>query len=280
MKKTLIIRNFGSLGDMLMMAPALREYSKKNKIFLAIPKSFFDVFLNLKYIHKLIPSNSINKISYDKIIDLTDYEFNFEQIFQPQISKPKTKLFADALNVKIKNHSLDIVINKKENKWIKKYLDKHNPDNKKIVLIGVRSANPTRDWPIINWKKLIGRLKKLNYKIVIVDKELKWDDEEIFFFNNHTIRELFSLASKSKFIICHDSGLLHIGGALKINTLGIFGPTNPKIRCIYENSHWICNNIGIEFCWYNRNKNAEYINSIGVSDVERKFMEIVNNETK
>jgi len=47
MKKILITRNFGHVGDLLMMTPALKELSKRFKIDLKILPQYKDIFLNL-----------------------------------------------------------------------------------------------------------------------------------------------------------------------------------------------------------------------------------------
>jgi len=122
------------------------------------------------------------------------------------------------------------------------------------------------------------KLKKLNFHLIVIDKDLNWDDEEIIFLNNLTIRELFILVSISEAIICHDSGVLHIAGAFEKKTLSIFGPTDPKVRCIYKNSFWIDNALNIPVSWYDRRNSEDYFNSISVSDVERAFLEVISNE--
>ncbi|MEN7982354.1 MAG: glycosyltransferase family 9 protein [Nanoarchaeota archaeon] len=279
MKKILVKRAFGSIGDMLMMIPAIEEIAKKGIVDLIIPKDFNEIFLNLNFIHDLIGlDENIEDKTYDEIFDLTDYEFNYEQIHQPLINKTKIEIFKDAFNISNKNNKIKINLSEKEKKWGKNFLKNNNLDQKRIILFAIKSANPTRDWKLEKWKALIKKLKKLNFHLIVIDKNLKWNDREIIFLNNLTFRELFVLVSISEAIICHDSGVLHIAGTFEKKTLGIFGPTNPKMRCVYKNSFWIDSGKDMPFNWYNRENHEDYFNSISVEDVERKFLEIISNE--
>lgn len=262
-----------------MMIPALENVAKKGKLDLMIPKGFNEIFFNLNFIDNLIDLNeNIENKTYDEIFDLTDYEFNYEQINQPLIDKTKIEIFKDAFNISNKNNKIKINLSEKEKKWGKNFLKKNNLTEKKIILLAVKSANPTRDWKLEKWKSLTKKLKKLNFHLIVIDKDLNWDDEEIIFLNNLTIRELFILVSISEAIICHDSGVLHIAGAFEKKTLSIFGPTDPKVRCIYRNSFWIDNALNIPVSWYDRRNSEDYFNSISVSDVERAFLEVISNE--
>ncbi len=44
--------------------------------------------------------------------------------------------------------------------------------------------------------------------------------------------ETKSLISYCKFLICHDSGLLHLGNALRKNVIAIYGPSNPDFYAL------------------------------------------------
>jgi len=279
LSRCLVLRKFGHIGDLLMMTPALKELSKKNIVDLLIPKKYAEVFKNLSFINKIyfsVDEVRKNKIKYDAIYNLSDYEFNYEQIYQNNIVKTKQVLFADSLNVKIKSVKPIIELAEKEKKFIEKYFEDNNITKKTIVL-APKSANVSRDWPLENWKELIIKIKKLNYQIIILDNNLFWDDDELIFFNNHTVREVFSLIYKSDFVISHDSGPLHFAGAFDKPCLGIFGPTNPKMRAIYVNSYYINEKLDCSPCWYNRCENVTCMKKLKVDKVENKFLEVIQN---
>jgi len=125
MKKILVKRFLESIGDMLMMIPALENVAKKGKLDLMIPKGFNEIFFNLNFIDNLIDLNeNIENKTYDEIFDLTDYEFNYEQINQPLIDKTKIEIFKDAFNISNKNNKIKINLSEKEKKWGKNFLKK------------------------------------------------------------------------------------------------------------------------------------------------------------
>jgi len=269
------------VGDFLMMTPALKALSKEMKVNLLLPEKSKATFENLDFINKLYSiEEKIDQKKFDCVFDLNDYEFNYEQIYHPTITKPKQEIFADALGVKINSVNPIIKLTKEEENWINQYLKKKNPDAKKIILCAVQSSNPSRDWSIKKWEELIKRLKKLDYKIIVADPNINWEDQDIVFFNHHTLREFFALASKADFIITLDSGLLHIGAAFNKLSLGIFGPTDPKIRCIYDNSHYIHKNLDCEPCWYSRCVDISCMKLLTVDQVESSFLQMLENGIK
>jgi len=134
MKNCLVIRKYGYIGDLLMMTPALKELSKTYKIDLLIPEGYEGVFQNLDFIKDICFNK--DTINYDKIFDLNDYEFNYEQIYQTKIEKTKQELFAEALNVKITDLKPLIILDKRELAWINNYL---KDINRKILLLAPKS---------------------------------------------------------------------------------------------------------------------------------------------
>ena len=273
-ERCLVVRNYGHIGDLLMSTPALKELSKRYLVDIVIPKQYSDVFYNLNFIQNIFFEEPDHK-DYARVFDLSDYEFNYEQIYQPEIYKTKQELFAEALGVKINSSKPLINLTPEEIRWIKSYL---KGVSKKILVLAPKSSNPTRDWPLEKWIELIGRIKRLNYQIVIVDKSLRWEDPDIIFFNNRSLRQVFSLVYLSDFVVSNDSGLLHIAAAFDKPCLGIFGPTDPKMRAIYSKSYAVQLNIPCAPCWYARCDHLTCLNSLSVDVVENKLLEMIQNE--
>ncbi len=255
-----------------MLSPALKELSKYYNITLQIPNQFVTIFSNEHYLTKVISLDDPSP-NCEKSVDLSDYEFNYEQISQPQITKTKQELFADALGVNIQSKKPIINLTDKEKKWAKDFLK----NKKNILVVGPKSANVERDWPLDNWKQLIKNLHKYNFTIIIADQTLEWKDNQTIFFNHHSLRELFALVANSDFVICQDSGLLHIAGAFDIPSFSIFGPTNPKLRCIYKKSDFIRLNLPCSPCWYERCDTLDCLNLLSVEQVEKEVLEGISN---
>jgi len=270
-----IIRRYGNMGDLLMLTPVLKELSGSKKIILHTLKKYVDIFANLDFIHDLCALNTNKQISGD-IIDISDYEYNYEHTYQPNIEKTKQELFADALNVKLINPTPIISITNEEISNIKKILN-NNYTNQKIILLAIKSTSKDRDWPIENWKKLIEKIKFLNYKLIVVDEKIKWADDKILFFKAKNFRELFAITKFASLVVTSDSGMLHIAGAFAKPCVSLFGPTDPKVRCIYKNSYFVKANLSCAPCWYNRCTRPNCMNLITVGSVENKIMEVIQN---
>lgn len=96
-----------------------------------------------------------------------------------------------------------------------------------------------------------------------------------------SLNQMAALISKCKMIIANDSGPMHIAAALKIPTLGIFGPTNPKAHRPYSpNSDYvikedlfciICNKL---VCPYKH----ECMTELDVSLVIKKLKALLNEK--
>lgn len=270
-EKYLIIRKYGHIGDLLMMTPALEEFSKNKLIDIQIPSGYKEIFFNLDFINNIFGlDEKLDYKSYKQIINLSDFEFNYEQIHQPQIKKTKLELFADGLNVNIKRKRPIIKLKRDEILRGEEFVSKKQGE--KIILIAPISTNASRNWSLNKWKELINILKKENYKIIIADKSLRWDDNDLIFLNNKNLRDLFAIVSQVDIIVTLDSALLHIGASFNIRTVVLFGPTDYKIR-IYPNCYEIHKETGCSPCWYKRCKELHCLKLITIKDVYDKIKE-------
>jgi ADP-heptose:LPS heptosyltransferase len=274
--KILIIRKYGNMGDLLMMTPALECLAKDNILDIVILKEYREVFMNLPFINNVLFLDEIPKFEeYDEVINLSDFEFNYEQIHQPEITKTKIELFACALNVLIIKKKPIIRLLDSEIEWAKSFIK--NLKYKKTILLTPRSKDITRDWPLEKWKVLFDLLKKQEFNILSVDKNLVWEDKDIIFLNSLSIRQLFALISQVDLLVTPDSGALHIGAAFNIKTIVIFGPTDFRMRT-YDNCYEIHKNTGCYPCWYRRCNNLYCLKLINVNEVYEKIMDVIKNE--
>ncbi|OGU35097.1 MAG: hypothetical protein A2068_06400 [Ignavibacteria bacterium GWB2_35_6b] len=122
-------------------------------------------------------------------------------------------------------------------------LEKFGLQKEKYICIQMGSANgmeTTKRWLENNFKLLIEKLSDnfTGYKIIalgdkgdaiIVDRICNSinSDNLLNLSGKTTLSEVKSLIFNCKFLICHDSGLLHIGNALKKNVIAIYGPSDP-----------------------------------------------------
>jgi|GEM_PF-3517795 heptosyltransferase II len=94
-----------------------------------------------------------------------------------------------------------------------------------------------RMWPWQRFAKLADQLVYINKKQIVwigdksdealintIRKTMKHDSHSI---TNISLNQLFYLVSQAQLLIANDSGIMHIGAAMKTHTLGLFGPNTP-----------------------------------------------------
>lgn len=102
-----------------------------------------------------------------------------------------------------------------------------------VCLSGTWSA---KKWPLQKWKELIKYLAEKINVVVIWGPGDEDDIEQIKQMNLARVyitpglglRQMASVLSFGKLLITNDNGVRHIAGALGLNTIGMFGPTNEK----------------------------------------------------
>jgi ADP-heptose:LPS heptosyltransferase len=84
-------------------------------------------------------------------------------------------------------------------------------------------------------------VKKFDTNVVLVGQSQPWTNgvkkvqlpRVINLIDKTSTPEMISLCSLAKLVITPDTGTLHIAGALKKKTIGIFGNINPRTRISY-----------------------------------------------
>ncbi|MHB8580437.1 MAG: glycosyltransferase family 9 protein [Ignavibacteriaceae bacterium] len=118
-------------------------------------------------------------------------------------------------------------------------LSKFGLEINKYCVIQVSAANAgttPKVWPLENFVTLIKELSKNGFKIVLAgDKREKNLINRFIIINNlnvinlagkTTVREISTIIKYALYLICHDSGLMHIGNAHKTPLIAFYGPTD------------------------------------------------------
>jgi ADP-heptose:LPS heptosyltransferase len=97
------------------------------------------------------------------------------------------------------------------------------------------------------------------YKIMIIQHDSDFDQETIWQIpncvpiKNIPVDQLTALISICRLVVCPDSSILHMAGIFKKQTLGLYGPTDPRAR-FYPNQTALCPALEREMkcfpCWY------------------------------
>ncbi|MCX7705783.1 MAG: glycosyltransferase family 9 protein [bacterium] len=142
---------------------------------------------------------------------------------------------------KINGHP-QVWIDDKRNRSFHIFLTQHGLEQKKYVVFHP-SASPewqTKLWIKENWFTLAEFFATRNFKVVLIgDKSSMKLNSEIAASMKHNIIDLtgktdfFLLAlliKNARILLTTDSGPMHIGAAVRTETVAIFGPTNPELH--------------------------------------------------
>lgn len=162
--------------------------------------------------------------------------------------------FLDVLRadgIEIKDDFLEAWLSDYEKDFAKKFFDKNGLGDK-VIAIHPFSANPKRAWHIDNFIEVSNRLGEKGYKTIFFGGKRETDFidyiktnakfEPTIAIGNFNLRETMAILSQCKGLICNDSGIMHLGSALNIPIVAIFGPQSPvkfgpysqKARVIYK----------------------------------------------
>jgi len=127
-------------------------------------------------------------------------------------------------------------------------LEKNKLEKDKYICIqmGASNGNPTtKRWLKSHFRKLILMLIEKHPELSIVPLGDKGDEQIVNQIcdgiyaaqlknvaGKTTIEETKSLIASCKMLICHDSGLLHLGNALGRNVIALYGPSNPDFYAL------------------------------------------------
>lgn len=150
------------------------------------------------------------------------------------------------------DNKIDLFIEKKEIDFVKNEFKKYNLKNVIAVAPG-GGINPgqrlkEKIWDINNFIELINKLISKGNDIILIGGKTdiekgKIISEKINYQNNNinkihikklynfmgvSIKQSASLISLSDYLICNDSGPMHIGASVNKKIISIFGPTDPR----------------------------------------------------
>lgn len=143
-------------------------------------------------------------------------------------------------------------LNKAESVWKKNSLK-----NKKVIcVIPGGGSNPgestgVRNWPIYRYIGLIEKLITKKYSVILIggksDQKLSnilteniKNKNIIDLTGKLKLKESAAVISKCNYVVCNDSGPMHLAACVNDNIISLFGSTNPKRKApLLKNSHTI-----------------------------------------
>jgi ADP-heptose:LPS heptosyltransferase len=255
----LVVRQLGGIGDVLMMSclyRGLRETYPKHTIKLVAPSIYLggaliDVAEHNPFIDEIhiiepydcttqhtkevwakyfenapnIENELIWKMA-DKAFDMNtpcvDFEWNTNSI-----DKPRYQVWCDAANIVPSSYAPVYKIRPDELAEAKGYAAEHW-EGKKVVGVGLAAADKKRALGLGKLEDICHMLQQAGVHPVTIDPTCKIDGVDYLI--NKRIRELMPLMHCMDTVISVDSGLLHMAGTVGTPVIGVFGPTDYRMR--------------------------------------------------
>lgn len=257
--KILVVR-FSSLGDIILVSGVLRFLKKEiNNLSIDILtyNHFADIFEGNPDINKLITigkDDSIKQYLSYLYRELKDYDYIFD--LHAKLSSGTLRFLTPAVYKKYNKNSIKrrlfvkygLFKNQLQKHVVQKYFEPfgsafaipepsveklrpkiYNSDQRYGVKGGIAvhpfASRATKEWPY--FRELIDLLVRNGEKVNIIgaDRFEYTHGNAGNFAGNTSLREMFGIIKRSRFLVTTDSGPMHAGTALDIPTLGIFGPT-------------------------------------------------------
>lgn len=258
----------GGIGDVLMTTPAVKAIAKKYqcKVDYATDLHYLDGALEKvlrynPYIGKVFSAADLPDMR-DQYSAIVDFGCPCVVHEQPKaIPVNRIDLFARYARLQLTDFHVDYVITEEERQWADDIFYQHNLTRKTNILVQPFSSSIRRDAPIdvmqTAMRKVLQQIKA-NLLVITHDsdniKDRKWDWPEVLPLHNFDIRQLAAIMERCDLVLCPDSSILHLAGALDKPTVTLFGPTDPRARVNYYPEAiaiWPGGRLSCSPCWYN-----------------------------
>ncbi|MBN2028879.1 lipopolysaccharide heptosyltransferase II [bacterium] len=204
-----------------------------------------DLQVNLRSFAVRIFSQAKRKVRYKtwrgKRFLLVHFHWN---IYKSCLPVPLRFLNAASLwKVEDDGWGLELFVNEKAVTVVRSRLAERGMDSKdRIIVLAPGASKMTKRWPSENFTRLGNIFFKMNYRIILVgghqDQDVCKDIQEAMettpenFAAQLSIQETAALINESVLLITNDTGVMHLGAALKKPVVAIFGPTTHHLGFI------------------------------------------------
>jgi ADP-heptose:LPS heptosyltransferase len=235
---TLVTRAMGGIGDLLMMTPglrALKAMQPERPIVLAIPPRFFPLFEGNADVELLNIDGDVEPAAYAQWFNLTDCPAaRVEHMTAPRVKANRIELFARALGVrrsalKAMDRRPRYVVSDAERRWRDLYFARVRLDGAVVIGVQRHTDEAYRDVP--HMQRIIDALAREARVLVFGDRPQTEEARPgVLYTNGLDLRKSFALASGCDLLVTPDSAFFHLSGALDLPCVGLFGPTDGRVR--------------------------------------------------
>ena len=259
-----LVRGEG-IGDVITTTPvvrAIKQQFAKVKITYATNTQYLggalvEVLKHNPNIDRIIERELIGEADYDLVINLHCPCIHYEKRGNPPISR--IDLFAKHVGVELTNPVPEFFIQEEEIANGEELLRPVLQD--KLLLVQPSASSQRRSIQHDTLKEaLVTLYKEHGVRSIVITHStdhasaVLWENVPGgLAIKDLTIREIAGVMVHCNLVLCPDSSILHLAGALDIPTVAMFGPTHPDARINHYKSAvgiWEARELAPCPCWY------------------------------
>ena len=237
-----VFRSMGGLGDIIMATPIAKGAKRKFPrchVTYAVPTDYangdlLDLLLHIPYIDEIIDYKLVNRDDYDSFTNITRTGLDRERSYQQFPNR--IDMFAQACAIPLYGDYTPLyTMLEEEDAWGKEFVKKAvgAREYRGLIAVHLRSNDPKRTWPKSKVREFVSLARQRGYYCFLFgwgDSKDEWTlagSTQVF---DYKIRQAAAVMKNCDVLVCPDSSLLHLGGALNMKTVSLFGSMPPDCR--------------------------------------------------
>lgn len=264
------IKRGEGIGDLLMSTPVARfiiEQYPRAIVTYATNLNYLNgalpaVLQHNPYVHSVVDWDAINDSEYDAVLDLHCPCVSHEQPRAAPINR--IDLFARHVGITHLSNPRPVYVSLQQEVdearvWLNNSI--HVRQGDQVVVVNPFASNQQRSVDPALMRNVIGLFRNQcpSVKVIVVThtsdftNDFSWQPYAHAVAKDWPIRKIAALMQCCNLIICPDSALLHMAGALDIPAVGIFGPTDARARVNHYPRAcglWPGMSLSCAPCWY------------------------------
>ena len=238
----ILITRYSGLGDVLLTTPSIRILKKiypHCHITFDTSEEGKELLEGNPYIDEItIRESQINEDKFDWRIHLT-YEYSTNLHIIDSYLKLIGVIFAIRKDMK----KPIIVLPNSDIAFAQKFFERNNfNDGNLIVGVHAQAGYAQRRWPLENFAKVLNYLEE-KYGAKFIEFGINNQPivgKGVSLVGKCTLKQSAAVLQRCSLLICNDSLMLHIAGALDVPVVGTFGPTPPWTRLPFNDISFGC----------------------------------------
>ncbi len=259
-----VIRSSGGIGDVLMTFPTVKAIKQKYNCQLWYVTDY-------GYLDGALPKVAAHNPFIDKIVDFAHFKESDVDIsinltcpcvaheVPKAIPVHRIDLFAGYCGIKLEDRKIDYIVTDEEKSWGLEFFQSRGFNPSDCIMVQPYASNSRRSLDINKLKTAIARISTIlpQVKFLVIqhgsdfDKDTNWNLFKCLPVKNFDTTNIAALMYHCGLVLCPDSSLLHLAGALEKKIVAFFGPTDYRAR-MYPNMIPICPAEKFAYwpCWY------------------------------